>query len=292
MIPREVLKKVRRIQITTSRMVTDIFAGQYHSVFKGRGMEFDEVREYVPGDDIKSIDWNVTARTGHPHIKKFVEERELTVMIILDASTSCKFGSTTQLKSQLAAELSSVLAFSAIQNNDKIGLIIFTDRIEKFIPPRKGLKHVLRVIREALYFKPEGKGTDISLALEYLSRVTKRRAITFLISDFLDKDFKKRLSVTNKRHDVIAVTITDPREIDMPDIGMIRLNDAESGDERTIDTSSKSYRSSYRHTALERLNARKELFRSAGIDNIDIYTNIPYAKELIRFFKMRKKRLS
>jgi uncharacterized protein (DUF58 family) len=292
MIPREVLKKVRRIQITTSRMVTDIFAGQYHSVFKGRGMEFDEVREYVPGDDIKSIDWNVTARTGHPHIKKFVEERELTVMIILDASTSCKFGSTTQLKSRLAAELSSVLAFSAIQNNDKIGLIIFTDRIEKFIPPRKGLRHVLRVIREALYFKPEGRGTDISLALEYLSRVTKRRAITFLISDFLDKDFRKRLSVTNKRHDVIAVTITDPREIDMPDIGMIRLNDTESGDERTIDTSSKDFRKEYAHAAQIRLKTRKELFRSAGIDNIDIYTNVPYTKELIRFFKMRKKRLS
>lgn len=291
MIPKEVLKKIRRIQITTSRMVTDLFAGQYHSVFKGRGMEFDEVREYVPGDDIQSIDWNVTARTGLPHIKKFVEERELTVMIILDASMSCKFGSVKQLKSQLAAELSSVLAFSAIQNNDKVGLIIFTDRIEKFIPPRKGLRHVLRVIREALYFKPEGKGTDISLALEYFSRVTKRRAITFMISDFFAKDFKKRLAVTNKKHDVIAVTITDPRELDMPDIGLIRLNDAESGYNRTIDTSDKSFRRGYRHSALERLTTRKELFRSAGIDNINIYTDSPYTKELIRFFRMRRKRL-
>ena len=292
MIPKEVLKKIRRIQITTSRMVSDLFAGQYHSVFKGKGMEFDEVREYMPGDDVQSIDWNVTARTGLPHIKKFVEERELTVMIILDASMSCKFGSTTQLKSQIAAELSSVLAFSAIQNNDKIGLIIFTDRVEKFIPPHKGLRHVLRVIREALYFEPVGKGTDISLALEYLNRVTKRKTITFLISDFFDKDFKKRLSVTNKRHDVIAVTITDPREVDMPDVGLIRLNDAESGYDRTIDTSSNNFRTAYTHTALERLKTRKELLRGAGIDNIDIYTNASYTKELIRFFRMRKKRLS
>jgi len=292
MIPKEVLKKIRRIQITTSRMVTDLFAGQYHSVFKGKGMEFDEVREYMPGDDIQSIDWNVTARTGVPHIKKFVEERELTVMILLDASTSCRFGSASQLKSQLAAELSSVLAFSAIQNNDKVGLIIFTDRVEKFIPPHKGLRHVLRVIREALYFKPEGKGTNISLALEYLNRVTKRRAITFLISDFFDKDFKKRLAVTNKRHDVIAVTITDPREIDMPDVGLIKLNDAEAGYERTIDTSDNSFRAEYTRTSHERLKDRKELLRGAGIDTIDIYTNASYTKELIRFFKMRKRRLA
>ncbi len=292
MIPKEVLKKIRKIQITTSRMVTDLFAGQYHSVFKGKGMEFDEVREYMPGDDIQSIDWNVTARTGLPHIKKFVEERELTVMILLDASMSCKFGSSQQLKSQIAAELSSVLAFSATQNNDKVGLIVFTDRIEKFVPPHKGLKHVLRVIREALYFKPEGKGTDISLALEYLNRIIKRKAITFLISDFFDDDFKKRLSVTNKRHDVIAVTITDPREVDMPDVGLIKLNDAESSRERTIDTSNKNFRINYTHSALERLQKRKELLRGAGIDNIDIYTNSSYTKELIRFFKMRRKRLA
>jgi len=292
MIPKEVLKKIRKIQITTSRMVTDLFAGQYHSVFKGKGMEFDEVREYMPGDDIQSIDWNVTARTGLPHIKKFVEERELTVMILLDASMSCKFGSSQQLKSQIAAELSSVLAFSATQNNDKVGLIVFTDRLEKFVPPHKGLKHVLRVIREALYFKPEGKGTDISLALEYLNRVIKRKAITFLISDFFDDDFKKRLSVTNKRHDVIAVTITDPREVDMPDVGLIKLNDAESSRERTIDTSNKNFRTNYTHSALERLQKRKELLRGAGIDNIDIYTNSSYTKELIRFFKMRRKRLA
>lgn len=291
MIPKELFKKVRRIQITTSRMVTDIFAGEYHSVFKGRGMEFDEVREYMPGDDIQSIDWNVTARTGQPHVKKFVEERELTVMLMLDASMSCRFGSVKQLKSRLAAELSSVLAFSAIRNNDKVGLIIFTDRIEKFIPPHKGLRHVLRVIREALYYKPNGKGTDIASALEYLNRVTRRRAITFLISDFLDKDFKKRLSVTNKRHDVIAVTVTDPREMEMPDVGMLSLTDAESGSSYTIDTGQRAFRHGYKDTALERLKQRRELFYSTGIDNIDIYTNTPYTKELIRFFKMRRKRL-
>ncbi len=290
MIPKEVLKKIRKIQITTSRMVTDVFAGQYHSVFKGRGMEFDEVREYLPGDDIQSIDWNVTARTGSPHIKKFVEERELTVMLMLDASMSCRFGSEKQLKSRLAAELSSVLAFSAIRNNDKVGLIIFTDRIEKFVPPRKGLRHVLRVIREALYYKPEGKGTDISMALEYLNKVTKRRAITFLISDFFAKDFKKRLSVANKRHDVIAITITDPRETDMPDVGMVRLNDAETGCERIIDTSSKSFRRRYRESSEEKFKLRKELLRSAGTDVIDVRTDTPYTKELIRFFRMRRKR--
>jgi len=291
MFPKEVLKKVRRIQITTSRMVTDVFAGEYHSVFKGKGMEFDEVREYMPGDDIQSIDWNVTARTGQPHVKKFIEERELTVMLMLDASMSCRFGSVKQLKSRLAAELSSVLAFSAIQNNDKVGLIIFTDKIEKFVPPHKGLRHVLRVIREALYYKPKGTGTDIAAALEYLNRVTKRRAITFLISDFFAQDFKKRLSITNKRHDLIAVTITDPREMDMPDVGMISLADAESGASRVIDTSQRTFRNEYKNAALERLKLRRELFYSTGIDNIDIYTDTPYTKELIRFFKMRRKRL-
>ena len=190
MIPAEVLRNIRRIQITTTRMVLDVFAGQYKSVFKGMGMEFQEVREYMPGDEIRSIDWNVTARMGRPYVKKFVEERELTVMLLLDASESCRFGSVKKLKNQIAAELCSVLAFSAIQNNDRVGLIIFTDRIEKFIPPHKGLRHVLRVIREALYFKPEGKGTDISGALDYLSRVAKRRTISFVISDFFDRDYK------------------------------------------------------------------------------------------------------
>lgn len=291
MIPKEVLQKIRRIQITTSRMVTDVFAGQYQSVFKGKGMEFDEVREYQPGDDIRSIDWNVTARMGHPYVKKFVEERELTVMLILDASKSCHFGSVKQLKSQLAAELCSVLAFSAIQNNDRVGLIIFTDRIEKFIPARKGLKHVLRVIREALYFEPQGKGTDIPLALEYLNRVTKRRTISFLISDFFAEGYKSLLSIANKRHDIVGITITDPREIDLPNVGIIKLSDAESGENFIIDTTDKKMRSTYRDEALRRISDREKLLRSVNVDCVGIMTDKPYTMELIKFFKMRERRL-
>ncbi len=292
MIPKEILKKIRRIQITTSRMVTDVFAGQYQSVFKGRGMEFYEVREYLPGDEIRSIDWNVTARMGHPYVKKFVEERELTVMFLLDASMSCRFGSVKQMKNQLAAELCSVLAFSAIQNNDKVGLIIFTDRIEKFIPPRKGLRHVMRVIREALYYKPQGRGTDVSLALEYLNRVTKRRTIAFMISDFFSSDFKTTLSVSNKRHDIIAVTITDPREIDLGNLGIIKLHDAETDKSFTIDTSNRAFRERYNRDALQRIKEREVSFRSVNVDNINVYTDRPYVKELIKFFKMRERRLS
>lgn len=290
MIPKEVLQKVRRIQITTSRMVTDIFAGQYHSVFKGKGIEFAEVRQYLPGDDVKTIDWNVTARTGEPYIKKFVEERELTVMLLLDVSSSCAFGSAKQLKSRLAAELCALLAFSAIQNNDKVGLIIFSDRIEKFIPPRKGTGHVLRVVREALYYKPEGKGTDIALALEYLSRVTSRRTISFIISDFFAPDFKKRLSITNKRHDIIAVTITDPREITLPDAGIVGLKDAETGNNFIIDTSDARFREEYTRRAEQRIKERQRLFYSVNVDNINVRTDQPYDKELFRFFRMRERK--
>ena len=292
MIPKVVLKKIRRIQITTSRMVTDVFAGQYQSVFKGKGMEFDEVRDYQPGDDIRSIDWNVTARMGHPYVKKFVEERELTVMLLLDLSMSCYFGSVRQLKNQLAAELCSVLALSAIQNNDKVGLIIFTDRIEKFISPRKGLSHVLRVVREALYFKPKGKGTNISSALEYLNHITKRKTISFIISDFFDSGFKNLLSISNKRHDMVAVTITDPREIDLPNIGIVKLNDAETEENFIIDTSDTSFREKYKGDALQRISERKKLLRSINVDNIDVRTDIPYEKELIKFFKARGKRFA
>ncbi len=291
MIPKEILKQVRRIQITTSRMVTDVFAGQYQSVFKGSGMEFDEVREYQPGDEIRSIDWNVTARTGHPYIKKFVEERELTVMLLLDMSLSCSFGTVKQLKSRLAVELCSLLAFSAIQNNDRVGLIIFTDRIEKFVPPRKGLSHVLRVIREALYFKPKGSGTNIKAALEYLGKVTTRKTVTFIISDFYDPAFKKDLSITNKRHDTIAVTITDPLEIELPNIGIIKLDDPETGESRLIDTSRAALRKDYHKNSLQRFHERKKLFQSINVDSIDIRTDIPYSKTLIAFFKMRERRI-
>jgi len=291
MLPKEVLKKIRRIEITTSKLATDMLSGDYESVFKGRGIEFDEVREYQPGDEIRSIDWNVTARMGHPYIKKYVEERQLTVMILLDASGSSFFGSSKRLKSDLAAEISAVLAFAAIQNKDRVGLLIFTDRIEKFIPPRKGRPHVLRVIREALCFKPKGKGTDIEMALRFLNGVTTRRAVTFIISDFFAKDFKKSLSIANKRHDIIAVTITDPREISLPDVGLLELTDAETGGNYIIDTSNESIRNKYFSKSRETIESRRRLFNSVNVDHIDIFTNRPYVEEFIKFFQVRKKRI-
>ncbi len=291
MIPKEIIKKIRRIQITTSRMVTDVFAGQYKSVFKGKGMEFEEVREYQPGDEIRSIDWNVTARMGHPYVKKFVEERELTVMILLDMSGSSFFGTVNKLKNQLAAELCCVLALSAIKSNDKVGFIAFTDKIEKFIPPRKGLSHVLRVVREALYFKPDGKGTRIADALEYLNRVTTRRTVTFVLSDFYDVNFKRTLSVANKRHDIVAITITDPREINLPGIGIVKFQDPETGESFLIDTSDRKTLREYKKNSLQRFEERQKLFRSISVDHVDIRTDIPYSKSLIRFFKMRERRM-
>jgi len=292
MIPREVISKIRRIQITTSRKVTDVFAGKYQSVFKGAGMEFDEVREYLPGDEIRSIDWNVTARMGHPYIKKFSEERELTIMILLDVSGSCKFGTQDRLKSELAAEVCSVIAFAAVQNNDKVGMLTFTDRVEKYVPPRKGLRHVLRVIREALYNRPEGKGTDINNILEHLNKVTTRSTITFVVSDFFAKDFKKNLSITNKRHDVIAVTITDPAENDLPDAGIIKMHDAETDEEFEIDTSDPRTKEIFRKQTGDFRDKLKTIFRSVNVDNIDIRTDQSYVEPLIRFFRMRERRLS
>jgi uncharacterized protein (DUF58 family) len=272
-------------------MVTDVFAGHYHSVFKGQGMEFEEVREYSPGDDIRSIDWNVTARMGHPFIKKFMEERELTIMFLLDQSASSYFGTVNKLKSQLAAELCSVLAMSAIKNNDKVGLIAFTDRIEKVVHPGKGLSHVLRIIREALYFRPKGKGTDISGALDYLRRTTHRSTVTFIISDFFANDFRKQLSVANKRHDIIAVSVTDPRETELPDIGIIHLKDAETGKDFLVDTSSASVRNEYKEKAVTLFAERQKLFQSINVDHLDIRTDIPYTRELYRFFRMRERRM-
>jgi len=292
MIPKEILQKIHRIQITTSRMVTDVFAGQYQSVFKGRGIEFYEVREYIPGDEIRSIDWNVTARMGHPYIKKYVEERELTVLLLLDASESCQFGSARKLKSQISAELCSVLALSAVENNDKVGLIIFTDRIEKFIPPRKGLRHVLRVVREALYFKPKGKGTNIAGALEYLNKITRRRTISFIISDFFDTGYKNILSVSNKRHDVVAVTVTDPREYELPNMGLVKFTDSEKNEDILVDTGDAAFRKRYKELALKKAEERKRLLRSVNVDAIKIRTDVPYERELIRFFKSRERKLT
>jgi uncharacterized protein (DUF58 family) len=291
MIPKEVLKKIRRIQITTSRMVTDVFAGQYQSVFKGKGMEFEEVREYLPGDEIRSIDWNVTARLGHPYVKKFVEERELTVMFLVDASMSTYFGTTKQLKSQVAAEICSLLSFSAIKSNDKVGLIIFTDKIEKFVPPRKGLQHVLRIIREVLYFKPQSKGTNIGQALEYLSKICKRKSVAFVISDFLAQEFKRPLSIVSKRHDVVAVTITDPVEENLPAAGIMEFADAETGQVFLVDTSDKNVRKNFSEKSRSIFEERKKMFRSINVDHIDIRSGKPYLNELIKFFRMRERRM-
>jgi len=291
MLSKELIAKIRRIEITTSKLATDMLSGQYESVFKGRGIEFDEVREYQPGDEIRTIDWNVTARMGTPFIKKFVEERQLTVMLLLDLSASSRFGTAHRLKNELAAEICSVLAFAAIQNKDRVGLIIFTDRVEKFIPPRKGLQHVLRVIREALCFKPQGRGTDIAGALRYLDGVTSRRAVTFVISDFFASDFKKALTIAGKRHDCIAVTITDPRELELPNAGIVELTDAETGVAFMVDTANARVRAAYAAKARDLAERRSELFASIDLDHIDVRTDRPYVEELIKFFRMRRRRL-
>ena len=290
MIPKEILKKVRRIEITTKRMVTDVFAGEYESVFKGRGMEFDEVREYQPGDDIRSIDWNVTARTGHPYIKKFVEERELTVMFLVDASASGRFGTVNMMKNELAAEICAVLAFSAIRNKDKVGLIIFTDKVEKFVPPKKGNVHVLRVIRELLYFRPKGVSTDISAGLEYLNKVTTRRAVTFLVSDFLAEGYEKALRIANNKHDVIAIGVSDPAETELPSIGFLHLTDAESGGTMMVDTRDPVLRRGLRSMKEAEAANRKKSMSAVNVDYIGISTDRPYVRPLMQFFKMRARR--
>ncbi len=291
MIPKEILKKVRQIQIRSSRLVNDVLAGEYVSVFKGRGMEFEEVREYQAGDDIRTIDWNVTARLGHPYIKRFAEERELTVMFMVDLSSSGKFGSVRQFKNEIATEICALLALSAIRNNDKVGLILFTDKIEKFIPPKKGKTHVLRVIREVLYFKPEKKGTNITVALEYLIKVTKRKTVSFLVSDFITEGFERALRITNKRHDVIAISITDPRELEMPNVGFVELEDAETGETTLIDTSDKKVRKKFDSLNTKNMEERARLFRTMGVDLIDIRTDRSYIGPIMKFFRMREQRL-
>lgn len=290
MIPAGILKKVRRIHISSSRLVTDVFAGHYQSVFKGKGMGFEEVREYYPGDDIRSIDWNVTARMGHPYVKKFMEERELTIMFLLDLSSSCYFATVHQLKRDLAVELCALLSFSAIKNNDRVGLISFTDRVEKYIPPRKGTRHVLRIIRDALYVRPEGKGTDLSLALEYLNKVTTRRTVTFILSDFYATGFEKALLVASKRHDLIAIALLDPIELSMPNLGMVRLEDHETGNSFLIDTSTLRCQDQYRQNAQKKIEERQRLFNSVHIDYMNIRTDAAYLPTLIQFFKRRERR--
>ncbi|HDI51799.1 DUF58 domain-containing protein [candidate division KSB1 bacterium] len=290
MIPTEVLKKVRRIEIATRGLVNDVFAGEYHSVFKGRGMDFSEVREYSIGDDIRNIDWNVTARMGHPYVKIFQEERELTVMLMVDASSSGNFGSFQQMKGEIAIEICALLAFSAIKNNDKVGLIIFTDKIEKFVPPKKGKTHVLRVIRELFYHQPQSSQTNIANALEYLSRVLRRRSVVFLVSDFISENYEKALQIANKKHDMVAISITDPREIELPNVGFIELEDAETGETYLLDTTDPAIRQSFFTQANTRKLEREKLFKSMNIDFVDIYTHQSYVEPLIRFFRMRAKR--
>ncbi len=290
MIPKEILKKVREIEIYTNRLVNESLAGEYHSVFKGRGMEFLEVREYQQGDDIRAIDWNVTARMGHPFVKIHVEERELTVIFLVDTSASGSFGTVNQMKGELAAELCAVLAFSAIRNNDKVGLITFTDGIEKYVPPKKGKNHVLRVIRELLYFQPRGTGTDIQAALEYLNRVTTRKAVVFLVSDFLAENYEQALRVTRRKHDVIPITITDPRESDVPPVGLLELEDAETGERLLLDTFDPQVRKAYSDLASQDREARDRLFRAMKLDAIHVRTDQPYVQTVISYFRKRASR--
>jgi uncharacterized protein (DUF58 family) len=288
---RELLKKVRQIEIKTRGMVNQIFSGEYHSVFKGRGMEFSEVREYQYGDDVRSIDWNVSARFNHPFIKIFEEERELTVMLVVDFSGSGEFGSWLSLKNEIAAEICAVLAFSAIKNNDKVGLILFTDRIEKFVPPKKGRAHILRIVRELVSFQPAGSKTNIREALEYFNHVTKKRSIAFLISDFIDTGYDKILRIISRKHDVIAVEISDPREEVLPDAGLVKLRDAETGRERWVDTGDARMRREFGRYWAARRAARKQLFVRSKVDAIPIRIDRPYIKPIVDFFRMREKRL-
>jgi len=314
MIPREILKKIRQIEIRTNRIVTETLAGAYHSVFKGQGMNFDEVREYQPGDDVRAIDWNVTARMNHPFIKKFVEERELTLMLIVDVSGSGLFGSRGQSKRELAAEIASVLAFSAIRNNDKVGLILFSDEVEKFIPPRKGRSHVLRVIREVLFFEPKRRGTDLNHALEFFLRVQAHKAITVIVSDFLGSPVTARktgerrsrsqmmlleslaqtsftmLRQANRKHDLVAVQVTDPRELELPELGRLVLQDAETGEIVEVNTGDERKRRAFAERQAKSQEQLLRLFRRAGIDAIQLRTDEDYGVELARFFETREKR--
>lgn len=296
MVPKEILKKVRQIEISTRGLVNDVFSGEYHSVFKGRGMEFAEVREYQIGDDIRTIDWNVTARMGHPYVKVFEEERELTVMLLVDASGTEEFGALGPFKVDIAAEICALLALSAIKNNDKVGLIIFTDRIEKFVPPKKGKSHVLRVIREVLYHEPEGRGTDPRAALEYLGRVTRRRSVVFFLSDFLGEpyenpEFRKALKIANRRHDLVAFSLTDPREVEMPNVGLVELEDLETGETVLVDTTDGLFRDEFSQVANQAVEERNRMFRTLGVDHVALRTDQSYVQPLVRFFRMRAKRL-
>lgn len=287
---REIIKRVRQIEIRTRRAVLDVMGGEYHSVFKGRGMEFDEVREYAPGDEIRDIDWNVTARTGKAFIKRFVEEREQTVFFLVDVSASGVFGTHNQMKGEIAAEICAILAFSAIQNNDRVGLLTFSDDIEELIPPKKGRKHVLRVVRQLLFARPKGIKTNLPLAIDSLNKVLKRRAIVFLVSDFLAPDLRQPLMMANRRHDLTIIRLLDPREEELPRAGIVELHDAETGEMMLVDTTNRKVRERFKQINERRELALEKMFRSLGLDNILVRTNEAYMDPLIRHFRTRAKR--
>jgi uncharacterized protein (DUF58 family) len=290
--PAEILKKIRALEIKTKGLVQTIFAGDYHSVFKGRGMNFDEVREYQPGDEIRAIDWNVTARLGTAFVKKFTEERELTVMLIVDVSASGSFGSSSQSKRELAAEVACLLAFSAIRNNDKVGLLLFTDQVELYIPAKKGRSHTLRLIREILFFEPQGRGTDAALALSYLNKVVTRRAVVFFVSDFQTGDFSRELAVSGRRHDFIAIHVQDERERVLPNVGIITLEDAETGEQIEINTADRSTRTHFAELAEAQAAELKRTLHRNSIDTISLQTGRDYLPGLRSFFKQRERRMS
>ena len=288
-VPREILQKVRRIEIRTRSVVESVLSGTYHSAFKGRGMEFSEVREYTEGDDIRFIDWNVTARSGKLHVKKHVEERELTVMLVVDASASGNFGSAGKFKAEVGVELCALLAFSAIKNNDRVGLIIFTDTVEKYIPPKKGRNHVLRVIRELLFFEPQGRKTDIALALRFLNRVQRRRAVVFMVSDFFCADYSTPLRIASRRHDFVALGLQDRREREIPAMGLIDLLDPETGRTVCVNSSSRRWRRAFTAAAARRERERLAFFRTNRIDYIPLMTDADYIEPLVRFFRTRER---
>lgn len=283
----EIIQKVRKIEIKTRGLSNQIFAGEYHSAFKGRGMTFAEVRDYQYGDDVRSIDWNVTARMGHPYIKIFEEERELTVMLLIDVSGSREFGTVTRMKMDVFTELAATLAFSTIQNNDKVGVIFFSDKIEKFIPPKKGKKHVLHIIREMIDFHPQSTQTNLAEALRYFTNAIKKRSTAFLISDFIDKNFEKELTIANRKHDVVALQVYDIRETELPDVGLIKLKDAETGKRIWVDTSDKRLRTTYKHAWGESQLLLQKTFTKSGVDSVSMTTSDDYVKALMRLFKMR-----
>ena len=287
----EILKAVRQIEITTSHLAADLFAGEYKSIFRGRGMEFSEVRPYQVGDDVRTIDWNVTARMGHPFVKRYVEERELTVALLVDASSSCDFGTRGRLKAALAAEACAVLAFAAVGNNDRVGLVIFDEGIRRFIPPRKGRRHVLRVVREVLGGEAHGSGTDLGGALEYACRVFRRRAVLFVLSDFLAEGFERPLRIANGLHDVVAVVVSDPWEWELPRGGILALEDAESGELISLDSADRSVRKLYKEDAMRRRARLRASFHASGVDSIELVTDRPYVIPLMDFFRKRALRL-